>query len=180
MFGKWPRFDHQHSFPRPHPELFKKKTIFDSKQSFVRWFFGTTRRCLFIASLDIYGSVHVCCLACHKYCRGEHENAFCVDHQHLKTCFCVVSFHSPHGEPKIDTYQILKIFTRSHRSVNPFENKVLIVITLCFLKCAITHATQSLPSLQYSPALRHLFPYELFNLITLENHFQIHSNFGGG
>lgn len=41
---------------------------------------------------------------------------------------------------------------------------------MCHNSCQITNTI----------AQHHLFPYELFNLITLENHFQIHSNFGGG
>lgn len=104
------------------------------------------------------------------------------DRHHRKNMISCVRSSAPGRErgraTKIDTYQILKIFTRSPALllvVNPFETKVLIVITyccaqMCHNSCQITNTI----------AQHHLFPYELFNLITLENHFQIHSNFGAG
>lgn len=104
------------------------------------------------------------------------------DRHHRKNMISCVRSSAPGRErgraAKIDTYQILKIFTRSPALllvVNPFETKVLIVITyccaqMCHNSCQITNTI----------AQHHLFPYELFNLITLENHFQIHSNFGCG
>lgn len=102
------------------------------------------------------------------------------DRHHRKNMISCVRSSAPGRERagKIDTYQILKIFTRSPAPllvVNPSETKVLIVITyccaqMCHNSCQITNTI----------AQHHLLPYELFNLITLENHFQIHSNFGCG